>query len=124
VASAARKDYGEAAAVVLTTPGHDNAVYELSGDTAWTGFEFADILARILGRPVTFDNLTPEKHATHLRSIGFDEDTIAFVVSVDSSIATGALDKTSNDLSRLIGHPTTPITETLTSFAKSLGDEG
>jgi NAD(P)H dehydrogenase (quinone) len=122
VASAARKDYGEAAAVVLTSSGHDNAVYELSGDTAWTGLEFADILARILGRPVTFDNLTPEEHATRLRSIGLDEDSIAFVVSVDSSIATGALDKISDDLSRLIGHPTTPIAESLASFAKSVDD--
>ncbi|MEP6482421.1 MAG: SDR family oxidoreductase, partial [Rhodoglobus sp.] len=36
VASASRKDYADAAAVVLTTAGHDGKVYELSGDTAWS----------------------------------------------------------------------------------------
>ena len=36
VASAPRADFADAAAVVLTTDGHDGAVYELSGDVAWS----------------------------------------------------------------------------------------
>src|SRR5690554_4276008 len=35
VASASRRDFAEAAAVVLAGEGHDGKVYELSGDTAW-----------------------------------------------------------------------------------------
>lgn len=35
VASAARADYAEAAAVVLTEDGHQGQVYELGGDDAW-----------------------------------------------------------------------------------------
>ncbi|MDC7123826.1 NAD(P)H-binding protein, partial [Cellulomonas fimi] len=41
VASAPRADYAEAAAVVLSTDGHDGRVYELSGDVAWTFDELA-----------------------------------------------------------------------------------
>ena len=41
IASAPRREYGEAIAVVLTTSGHKDQAYELSGDTAWSFTEFA-----------------------------------------------------------------------------------
>ena len=50
VASATRQDYAEAAAVVITTSGHDGAVYELSGDVAWTFDDFAATAAGRLRR--------------------------------------------------------------------------
>ena len=46
LASAARADYAAAAAVVLSTEGHLNKAYELSGDTAWTYPEFAAEVSR------------------------------------------------------------------------------
>ncbi len=49
VASASRSDYAEAIAAVLTTPGHEGAVYELSGDVAWTGDDFAAAASTVLG---------------------------------------------------------------------------
>ncbi len=36
VSSAARADYAEAAATVLTSAGHEGKTYELAGDVAWT----------------------------------------------------------------------------------------
>ena len=41
VASASRIDFADAAAVVLTTDGHENTTYELGGDYAWDGSELA-----------------------------------------------------------------------------------
>ncbi|MFV4914649.1 NAD(P)H-binding protein [Microbacterium lacticum] len=41
LATASRRELAEAAAVVLTTPGHEGAAYELSGDSAWNYAEFA-----------------------------------------------------------------------------------
>jgi uncharacterized protein YbjT (DUF2867 family) len=46
-------DVAEAAAVVLTEPGHVGATYELCGDEAPTQAEVAERLAAVLGRPVT-----------------------------------------------------------------------
>lgn len=109
VASASRKDYAEAAAVVLTTDGHDGAVYELAGDVAWTFDDLAAAIGELLGRPVSYRSVTPEEHGAALREAGLDEGTAGFVVALDGNIRDGALADTTGTLSELIGRPTTPL---------------
>ncbi|MCW2773203.1 MAG: NmrA family protein [Nocardioides sp.] len=113
VASAPRSDFADAAAVVLASEGHDNAVYELSGDVAWSFDELAATFADVLGREVTYQRLTPDEHRALLVSFGLDEDTAAFVVALDQNIADGLLAVTTGDLARLIGRPTEPLAETV-----------
>ncbi|MFE4470811.1 SDR family oxidoreductase [Leifsonia sp. NPDC056824] len=109
VASASRKDYAEAAAVVLTTDGHDGAVYELAGDVAWTFDDLAAAIGELLGRPVAYRSVTPEEHGAALREAGLDEGTAGFVVALDGNIRDGALADATGTLSELIGRPTTPL---------------
>jgi NAD(P)H dehydrogenase (quinone) len=73
VASASRKDYAEAAAVVLVEEGHEGRVYELSGDVAWNFDELAATISTLVGREVVYTRLTPEEHAELLASFGLDE---------------------------------------------------
>jgi len=113
VASASRADYAEAAAVVLTSEGHDGAVYELGGDYAWSGAEFAAALTDILGQEITYISVTPEEHTALLTEAGLDEGTIGFVVALDGNIRDGLLGEVTGDLSRLIGRATTPLAEGL-----------
>ncbi|MEL4319654.1 SDR family oxidoreductase [Leifsonia sp. YIM 134122] len=113
VASASRADYAEAAAVVLTTDGHDGAVYELSGDDAWSFTELAEAASEVLDTPVTFQSLSPEEHLAALAAAGLDDGTAGFVVALDGNIRDGLLADTSGDLARLIGRPTTPLVEGL-----------
>ena len=113
VSSASRKDYADAAAVVLTTPGHEGAVYELSGDTAWSFDEFAAVASGILGTPVVHRSVSPEEHATTLAGFGLDEGTVGFVVGLDGNIRDGLLGHTPGTLSELIGRPTTPLEQGL-----------
>jgi NAD(P)H dehydrogenase (quinone) len=119
VSSASRSDYAEAIAAVLTGPDartHVGAVYELSGDTAWTGTEFAATASRVLGREVVFSDSTPEGHLAALKAAGLDEGTAGFVVALDGNIRDGLLGETPGDLGRLIGRPTA----TLESYFRSL----
>ncbi|WP_210505557.1 SDR family oxidoreductase [Naasia sp. SYSU D00057] len=113
IASATRDEYAEAAAVVLTTPGHDNAVYELSGDEPWTGADLASAMTEILGRPVRWVPLSTDEHRERLAGFGLDEGTIGFVTALDASIRGGALDVAESDLSRLLGRPALPLVEGL-----------
>ena len=113
VASASRKDYAEAAAVVLTTDGHDGAVYELAGDVAWTFDDLAAAIGELLGRPVAYRSVTPEEHDAALREAGLDEGTAGFVVALDGNIRDGALADATGTLSELIGRPTTPLVDGL-----------
>jgi NAD(P)H dehydrogenase (quinone) len=113
VASASRTDYAEAVAAVLTTPGHENAVYELSGDVAWTHDELADAAARIFGRDVVYTPLSADEHLAALTAVGLPDETAGFIVALDANIADGLLGHTPGDLSRLIGRPTTPLEDGL-----------
>ena len=113
VSSASRKDYADAAVAVLTEPGHENTVYELSGDTAWSFDEFAAVASGILGAPVAHRNVSADEHSAVLTAAGLDEGTVGFVVAMDANIRDGLLDATPGDLGRLIGRPTTPLAEGL-----------
>ena len=113
VSSASRTDYAEAAAVVVAEDGHAGAVYELSGDVAWNQQQLADTFAEILGKPVELKSISSEEHLAVLKDAGLDEGTAGFVVALDANTRDGLLGETSGDLSRLIGHPTTPLIDGL-----------
>jgi len=117
VASASRANFAAAAAVVLTTPGHDNVVYELSGDTAYDYTALAAAIGAAIGKPVTYTDLTTEAHVAALKQVGLDQATAEFVAQIDAGIAAGALSEVSPDLARLIGRPTTPLIDTLRAAA-------
>jgi NAD(P)H dehydrogenase (quinone) len=117
VASASRTDYAEAAAVVLTTPGHENATYELAGDVAWNGDEMAEALTEVVGRPVVYTSVSPDEHTAVLTGAGLDAGTAGFVVALDGNIRDGLLAGGTRDLSTLIGRPTTPLLDGLRAIA-------
>ncbi|WP_434451098.1 NmrA family NAD(P)-binding protein [Lentzea sp. E54] len=92
VASAARDDYALAAAVALTTDGHENQVYELTGSTTWS---------------------FPELAGDRFRDVS-DEDLVAagmpaFVVDFFKAIREGVFAEVRPDLEKLIGRPSRPI---------------
>jgi NAD(P)H dehydrogenase (quinone) len=112
VASAARRDFAEAAAVVLTADGPLKPVYELAGDVAWTHADLAAAFSDVLGRPVAVADVSADEQSAILASAGLDDGLIGFLVATDASIARGELALATGDLSALIGRPTTPIVET------------
>jgi NAD(P)H dehydrogenase (quinone) len=116
LATAPRKDYAEAAAVVLSTPGHEGNAYELSGDTAWNSTEFAATAQELLGRSVTYQPLTSAREREQLLSYGLDEGTADFMVALNADLGNGAMAPTPGDLARLIGRPTEPLATTMKTW--------
>jgi NAD(P)H dehydrogenase (quinone) len=117
VASAARADYAEAAAVVLTGSGHEGEVYELAGDEAWTFDVLAAALSEVLGRDVELRQVSSDERVAILQGVGLDEGTAGFVAALDGNIRDGDLAFTDGTLSRLIGRPTTPLAAALRRLA-------
>jgi NAD(P)H dehydrogenase (quinone) len=113
VASATRADFAAAAAVVLTGAGHENAVYELSGDTAWTFAELAEAISAATGTTVTYRDLSPEDHRAALLGAGLPAETADLLVGLDEDIKAGTLAATPGELSLLIGRPTAPLPQGL-----------
>lgn len=113
VASAARADFADAAAVVLTSDGHVGQVYELAGDEAWDFATLAATLGEVLDRDVELQQLATDEHVALLESFGLDAGTAGFVAGIDDGIRRGVVGETDGTLSRLIGRPTTPLVDGL-----------
>ncbi|WP_448006118.1 SDR family oxidoreductase [Agromyces bauzanensis] len=118
VASATRADFAEGAAVVLLEDGHLGRVYEFSGDVAWSFDDLAAAASEVVGREVVYTPLTTEERIAALEAAGLDAGTAGFVAALDTGIRESALADADPTLSRLIGRPTTPLTEGLRAAVK------
>ncbi|MEV5123764.1 SDR family oxidoreductase [Streptomyces decoyicus] len=120
VATAARRDFAEAAAVVLTGSGHENSVYELSGDTAWTMAEYAAEVSRQTGRTIPYRDLPQERYVALMVEAGVPALGAQMIADADAGIARGELAATPGELSGLLGRPTTPLADAITEALKEL----
>lgn len=112
ISSASRKDYAEAATVVLTGENHINQTYELAGDSAFSMAEFADMLTRLHGKPIAYVDLPEEAYSKALVDVGLPEPFAALLADSDTGIANGQLFEDGKQLSQLIGRPTETLEAT------------
>lgn len=113
ISSAARADYAEAAAVVLTSEGHEGKTYELSGDESYTLTDLAAEVSKQTGKEIPYNNLPEAEYAGALVSIGLPEGMAQFYAAFDTSAAKNDLFDEGKTLSQLIGHPTTPLADSV-----------
>ncbi|WP_374968309.1 SDR family oxidoreductase [Terrabacter sp. BE26] len=113
VSAATRADYAEAAAVVLAGHGHEGAVYELGGDTAFTMGELAEAVGRMAGQEVVYRDMSVADYTAALVGAGLPEGYAAVLADGDRGLAQGQLFTDSGDLSRLLGRPTTTLEDAL-----------
>ena len=121
ISSATRADYAEAAAVVLTTTGHEGRTYELAGDAAWTMSDLAAEISRQSGRTVPYRDLPPAEYAAILSGAGVPDAFANAIAGWDVAASQGALFDDSRQLSRLIGRPTTPLSTTVSELVQAAG---
>ncbi|NLI36495.1 MAG: SDR family oxidoreductase [Bacteroidales bacterium] len=109
ISSAARADYAEAAAIVLTTPNNEGKTYELSGDESFTLTDLAAEISRQTGKTIPYNDLSEDKYAAVLMGAGLPTPLAKALASWDVSASKGDLYDDSHVLSKLIGHATTPL---------------
>ena len=109
IASAARTDYAEAAAVVLTQINQAGRIYELAGDDSYTLTEFALEISRQTGKAVAYQNLPEGEFKAALVGAGLPESLATLLSESDVGASKGGLFDNGHQLSQLIGRPTTPI---------------
>ena len=76
------EDVAEAAAVVLTEPGHGGATYELSSADVLSQTEVAAILSRQLGRPVRAEAVPLETWENRARELGLGDYQVKTLVKM------------------------------------------
>lgn len=112
-ATAPRADYAEAAALVLSDPGHDGQSYALAGDQGYTLAEYAAEVSAIAGQPVAYVDMPAPAFEEALVGAGLPGPLAAILADSDAKARDGWLDSDSRDLSRLIGRATVPIGDTI-----------
>ena len=119
ISSAARVDYAEAAANVLTTSGHENKTYELAGSISFTLADLASDIANVSGKEITYQNLSAEDYTQALTQAGLPAGLVDIIVNADIQTEKGAMFSDCKDLEQLIGHPTTAIKEQVAAILKA-----
>ncbi|MBV5291982.1 MAG: SDR family oxidoreductase [Curvibacter lanceolatus] len=109
IASAARADYADAAAAVLTQADQAGKVYELAGDSAYTLAELAAELSQATGKTIPYVNLPEADFKGALLQAGLPAPIAELLANSDAGAAQGGLYDGSGQLGRLIGRPTAAL---------------
>ncbi|HEY0202446.1 MAG TPA: SDR family oxidoreductase [Burkholderiaceae bacterium] len=119
IASAARADYAEAAAAVLTALNNQaGRTYELAGDESYTLAELAAELSRQTGKSIPYVDLPEVGYKAALVGAGLPEALAAMLAQSDAAAGKGGLFDDSHQLSALIGRPTTPLKHVIATALK------
>lgn len=120
ISSAARQDYAEAAAAVLASgEKHAGKIYELAGDTSYALAELAAEVSRQTGKAVAYSDMPEEEYRRILVEAGLPGPLAELLADSDEGASKGALFDDSGTLGRLIGRPTTPLAESISTVLLS-----
>jgi NAD(P)H dehydrogenase (quinone) len=104
-------DVGEAAATVLTKPGHQGATYELCGTGPMSQHEVAGILAGVLGLPIRAEMVPLDEWEQNARQSGLSDYALTTLRRMFEHYAAHGLVGNSNVLRWLLGRKPTTVSE-------------
>jgi NAD(P)H dehydrogenase (quinone) len=113
ISAATRADYADAAAVVLTTDGHDGKSYELGGDHAFTLAELATAISAATGKRIEYTDLPADVFTRVLLDAGVPAELAHVLADADRAMSRDEMFTDSGDLRRLIGRPTATPAEAI-----------
>jgi (4-alkanoyl-5-oxo-2,5-dihydrofuran-3-yl)methyl phosphate reductase len=99
------EDIAEAAATVLTTPGHDGKAYELSGPEALTTAQQVEAIGRVIVRDLKFVNVSDEAARQSMLGMGLSQAYVEAMVSLFQMFRNiGRIEPYPSDVETLTGH--------------------
>lgn len=116
VAPVSQRDVAAVAATVLRdSQTHSHSTYDLTGPTALTMSQIAEVLTRVTGKPHSFHNETiAEAHASRAH-YGAPDWQVEAWISTYTAIRDGELNAVSSDIGRLLGRPALSLSQALTT---------
>lgn len=80
-----KQDCVASAAAVLTTEGHEGAVYEITGPELYTFADAATLAAEISGRPIAYSSVTHEERLAQFDALGVPRAYVEGMVNADDT---------------------------------------
>lgn len=105
------RDYAEGAAKVLTSE-DPREIYEFAGKTR-TYDELGKALQEATGNHFAIKQISHDDYVKSLEEAGLDTSTAELFASFQAPIDSGSLNKESNDLEEVLGHPVTPLVDAI-----------
>lgn len=96
-------DIGEAAAAVLTEPGHEKKTYQLTGPELLSYGDAAVILSEVTGKTIVYPNPSPEEYTSTLKGAGAPDFIAPYMISVYSLIANNEVSILTDDIEKITG---------------------
>lgn len=119
IASAARADYAEAAAIVIASADVESGrVFELAGDDSYTLTEFAQELSAQTNKEIAYADMPESEFKGILLGAGLPAPIAELLADSDKWASEGALFDDSRELSKLLGRPTTSWKTTVSAALK------
>ena len=115
MAFVARDDIAAAAAGILIGEGHAGAIYNATGDKAYTGAERAALISELTGKPVGFITVPAEALRAGMAKAGLPEGAINSWVSIQNDFAAGAFNIVTGDIERLAGRAPKSLRDALSA---------
>ncbi|RJQ41924.1 MAG: SDR family oxidoreductase [Anaerolineaceae bacterium] len=117
---AVRTDYAEAAALVLTQPGHENQVYELTTPKAWTVSDLVQVVQKVSGKILDYQQQVSDTDMiSAMRAAGASESDAQMAVGMNQMIRSGMLSLVAPDLEQVLGHAVTSLEDQVRSMLKT-----
>jgi NAD(P)H dehydrogenase (quinone) len=115
-----REDCAAAAAAVLTTEGHEDRIYDITGPELISQADLAALVTAITGRPVEAVAIDDEAAAQLLVDAGLPPEAARTYASFGTAIREGVLDGVSPAVQDLTGRPPRSVREVLEAHRSEL----
>ena len=96
-------DIAAVAVKVLTTPGHEGKMYTLSGPTAMTTQEVADVIGKTIGRPVKHVDVSPDAARQGMLASGMPEGYVNALLELLAATKAGMTATVTTTVEELLG---------------------
>jgi NAD(P)H dehydrogenase (quinone) len=100
---ASREDLAAAGAVILTTDGHQNKIYEFGGPVSYSFHDIAGILTELSGKNIGYASPSADAYSDQLKSYGVPDQMIQGAATFCVAIAQGEFDFPSTELEKILG---------------------
>lgn len=99
------RDIGAVAAAVLTSEGHEDKTYALTGPESLTSAEYAQRLSASVGRPIVHEDISEDQFRERFVRMGVPAPLVDSVVGYYALIRDGRLEMVKSDVERLCRRP-------------------
>ena len=103
VAFLLRSEMAEIAANILTSEGHENEIYRISSEKAYSYGDIADMISEITGKDIKFVSPTVDEFVKTMQKAGVSEEMIGMSVGFAQAIQQGEFESVNPEISNLLG---------------------